>query len=180
MDASSGIVQCPQCANNDQISKVSVVVRQGTASRPSEYWTGGAFPTRYPDVTARTDLARELALPSVPYYGSLPGKIIGTVIGCVVGIFILAAILGAVISSRAVASWLSVLVGLTAIVLIIGRLVANKRAVDAERQRWPALETAWYDLYFCARDDIVFSGTTPSRNAPARRANMMQLIAANG
>lgn len=167
-------VKCPQCSNNDQIRKVSVVVQEGTASRPSEFWTSGALPTQYGPVTSRTDLAEELRLRQPPE-APVAGPIVLRVVAGVVGIFVLAAILD-IFMPGAVASWLSVLIGVAGIAFSISRVVSKKRVSDEWSGRWPAMQTAWYDLYFCGRDGIIFRGSDPSKWANARQSDMMKLV----
>jgi hypothetical protein len=174
MDAGAVAVKCPQCSNNDQIRKVSVVVQEGTASRPSEFWTSGAFPTQYGPVTSRTDLAEELRLRRPPE-APVAGPIALRVVAGVIGIFVLAAILGTFMPVT-VASWLSVLVGVAGIVFSISRAVGKKRISDEWTSRLPAMQTAWYDLYFCGRDGIIFRGSDSSKWGNARQSDMMNLV----
>lgn len=161
-------IRCPRCAKDDQIRKVATVVREGTASRPSEYWTGGAFPTPYGPVTSRTDLARQLSMPRPPSAEG-PGQDIG--IGCVVWIVagIILGIIGvAAVAVRPAVVVVSIIADLGIIVWIIvaiARYTDRKALVEEQARKWPAMQRIWNELYYCFRDDVVLRGDDPSKFA---------------
>lgn len=176
-----GPLSCPRCTQSDQIRKVSTVVREGTASRPSEYWTSGALPTPYGPVTTRTDLARQLTMPAPPRVS----RSLGGEIGCGFGVvFILWLVVGSIFAvlrliPLAVILDVLLLAGLVVwIVFAVRRHSEEKDMVAAQNKQWPAMERVWNDLYYCFRDDIVFCGDAPSRNAPS--SEMLGLLIEEG
>lgn len=163
-------VRCKRCNNNDQIRKVSSVVGEGTASRPSEYWTSGAVPSRYPDVVSRTGLAERLRMPSPPRPTTSPGA--ESVFGCGVAI-VLTIIFGIVSAIGHIAHLVDIMAALFFFgwvgwaIFVANRHVNEKKRVAAIASRWPGMKQVWDDLYYCYRDDAVFRGSNPSRSASA-------------
>ncbi len=168
-------VKCPRCALNDQIRKVSTVVNEGTASRPSEYWTSGAIPTRYPDITSRTGLAERLSLPA-PSNVSAGGVV--SQIGCgvfvgIAGFLIGGFIIGIILSAmhvpdggQTVFDLLMIAVLVAWIVAVVRKAAKEKRDSSWENKAYPALRRVWDDLYYCFRDDVVFRGSDSTKWAP--------------
>ena len=163
-------IACPRCSKDDQIRKVATVVREGTASRPSQHWTSGAFPTPYAPITSRTDLANQLRMPSPQKVSRSLGGEIGCGFGVAVVVWIAVGSIFAVLRLIPLAAVLDVLLFLGFvgwIIFAVRRYSDEKNLVDEQNRLWPAMERVWNDLYYCFRDDVVFRGSAPSKSAPS-------------
>jgi hypothetical protein len=170
--ADGRFLSCPRCAKNDQIRKVSTVVREGTA--------GGS--TAYGSVTTRSNLAAALTMPSPAQMSSS----LGGTIGCGIGIaFIVWVVVGTIVGAIfAVALHLAWIAAIFDILLAGGLVVwiisavkshsAEKAEVDAQNRLYPAMERVWNSLYYCFRDDIVFCEYAPHSSAPS--SEMVRLL----
>lgn len=159
-------VKCPRCGNGDQVRKVSAVVADGTASRPSEYWTGGALSVPYPDVVARTDLARRLRLRPPPAPSTEPGIEIAMGCGAAIGLAIIGAVISVVTRSGTAVNiciWIGLLGAIAWIIYVVRRHNAEKQRVADEMKYWPRVQRLWEDLYYCYHNDVVFLGSSPSK-----------------
>lgn len=174
--------KCPRCGRNDQLQTVSAVVSAGTS-------TGAETSDMWPSVTThrQTQLARQLALPNKPRLH------LEAPVGCLsVGAFAIAAISGFIMlfwisglprltpTQRAQSPWIpiSIVATITAIFLIVGVTSVRgrtRRAAEARTtnewnsKRWDFASKLWDNLFYCARDDVVFDRRDGSKWVPCGR-----------
>jgi hypothetical protein len=157
-------VACSRCRRNDQLRKVSTVVREGTAS------------ARY--VTSQTDLARQLRMPSRPHPTTEPGT--ESAIGCgvtavvIMIIWIIAAIIHQEGPGLLAFFILAFLGWIGWVIFVVNRDAAEKARVAKIAQSYPKMERTWNELYYCFRDDVVFAASKQARCVPASR--MIELL----
>jgi hypothetical protein len=177
---------CPRCGKDDQLQSVSAVVSGGTS-------TGAETSEMWPRVTThrQTELARQLALPDRPRLQQ------ESPIGCLsVGALAIAAISGFILlfwisglprltpTQRAQSPWIpiSIAATITAVFLIVGissvrgrtrRAAESRAAYERNSRRWVLASELWENLYYCARDGVVFDPRDKSICVPAAATQAM-------
>ena len=150
---------CPQCHRVDAVNKVSALVSAGSSSYGS----------------VQTDLASKLRAPSNPPTYENPW-------GCISGLFLIAtavfvifavgAWIGVVLASPmspseweqfqgyvwgwTAAAVLSLPIAIIVIIFKVNDVKARKEWVASAYPRYQRARRLWDELYYCARNDIVF------------------------
>jgi hypothetical protein len=137
------VLKRPQCKENDQIRKVISVVGDGTASRPSEFWTSGMMPSQYPDIVSRTDLAQHLRMPTPPSPSTSPGW--ESAFGCAgaIGLFIVFAIIGALAHADGLINAMGAVLffgWIGWVIFVVSRHTQERERVAKTASSWPAMQ----------------------------------------
>ncbi|HZZ52556.1 MAG TPA: hypothetical protein VFE65_37130 [Pseudonocardia sp.] len=145
---------------------------------PRDRIPGGRI-SRDRDTPAATALARKLAMPPKPVARE-PGVAIGIGCGFLVIAFAILLVWGISTGNSGMANYVFLLANVLWIgwvVFCTARHLIAQRTASHNRRSWPQVQLRWEDLYYCHRDDLVFSGTDSSRHAVS--AQMRSLLFAD-
>jgi hypothetical protein len=161
---------CPQCGQVNSVSKVSALVSSGI----SVSYLG----------SARTDLDSRLrALSKLPTYES-PWGGISALFLIATAVFVAFAAVGWVVvlaSSMSPSEWervpgqtwgwtaaavLSLPIAIFMIISKVNQVKIRRAWVASAYPRWQRARMLWDELYYCARNDIVFLPSRPGAYAP--------------
>ncbi len=158
------VLVCPRCNSNSHMRKVSAVVSEGTAASGYK--------------VSSTDLASKLKMSPMPRTTMTGSDVAGPLgIGCLVSwiTWLLIALIGYKVlqfgkSGEPYAIGLLITVMLVSI--IVSTNFSKRRQEEARRVReetiqWNRMQQIWDELYYCSRNDIVFSESNPSEFASA-------------
>nr|HET6901534.1 hypothetical protein [Ktedonobacteraceae bacterium] len=174
--------KCPQCGQIDRVEKVSALVGAGTAAG---LYTGNTSGSGVIAGISQTALSQKLSPPTKPTYQNPWGCVSSFITG--MGIFIGTASLIGIISvlqqgfsaGRRIDSsdWVGIMQFLSVIFipLIISVLIIVVKAKTAQQRkitfaieypRWQHAMINWNELYYCARNDVVFRPGKPQDCVP--------------
>jgi hypothetical protein len=175
---------CPQCGQADRVAKVSGIV--AAEFRREEYkWYDSDHDRRSRTVVTSTPLASQLKLPE-PYkkrpFASMAGIAIVSVMIVLFFTFVISTLADFIsmqflnldhldfqLENQIQRTIFFSAVAVEAIMAIVSygvRIPKLRRKLVAESRIWSQLKPAWDKLYYCYRDDVVFSG---GRSAPSSR-----------
>lgn len=171
---------CPVCHNIDAVTKVSSIVDSGSATSVG-YHTAGRF-SGTSVTTSTTALARTLAPPSLPRFRVAAEGYNGCAIPLLMLLGLCFVVMGWLLGLPTTggpptnSNFLSlplILVGLGFILYpIIGFIVVTLIRYE-KRPRWEQARATWEQLYYCARNDVVFLPGTPQHCVPASRISTL-------
>jgi len=160
---------CPECGKDDMIQKVSAIYSSGITSGSYSGPTSGVsvpIGSGKPSViggyttlkgTSQTEISRKLAPPKHP---TRPTN--GCLILSIIGLWMVAGMFGMSIGKNSsVAPYFAIVV----IFCIIGALIAYNNSeqkkrrpeIEAAEKKWQIAMSKWNELYYCARNDCVFT-----------------------
>ena len=148
--ATGGVLVCHRCRSNSGLRKVSAVVAEGTSGN------------------SRTELASRLDMPTKPGFTGHDGyDYAWGCIGSGVLWILLTYLIGAALHLSGNGATVLFFAGVVLTMIVIGIVFSGKdtqarKYAEAQRQTWMKMKYLWDDLYFCARDDIVFKGSDPA------------------
>lgn len=175
---------CPQCGQADRVAKVSGIVATKFRRKEHERYDRDRD-RRSRTVVTSTQLASQLKLPE-PYkkrpFASMVGISIVRVILALFATFVISTLVATISMQllnlspldfqlenqiqRAIFFSTVAVEAIVAIVSYVVRIPKLRRKLVAESRIWSQLKPAWDKLYYCYRDDVVFSG---GRSAPSSR-----------
>lgn len=156
---------CPQCGQTDKVEKVSGIVATQSRQEKNE-WLDSDSNRRFRAVVTRTQLASQLTL-SEPYErGPFLVKHGWLLAVGFIGMLFLYYGLGDFFSGNHLVGLLLCIPAALVVVAVVSLKVRDRGKVEVEAQRWSERKPGWDKLYYCYREDVVFSD---GRCAPASR-----------
>lgn len=168
---------CPQCGQIDRVEKVSALVGAGTAAG---IYTGNTSGSGVIASISQTALSQKLSPPTKPTYQNPWGcaSVFFTVVGIFFGIIALIVAFSPVgyQATPPLSFWDLIQITLVIVVpfsipIIIIALKAKtaqqrKITFDTDYPRWQHAIINWNELYYCARNDVVFRPGKPQDCVP--------------
>jgi hypothetical protein len=144
------VLVCQRCRSNGGLRKVSAVVAEGSVGN------------------SKTNLASKLDMPGLQSFSGHDGYDYAW--GCIgSGLLwiLLTYLIGAALSLSGNGATVLFFVGVALSMVVISIVFVSKDAgarkgAEARRLTWMKMKHIWDDLYFCSRDDIVFSAKNPA------------------
>jgi hypothetical protein len=171
MDPSVNSFYCPLCHSIDAVTKVSSIVDGGSATSVG-YHAAGRF-SGMSVTTSTTALADKLAPPSLPRFRVAAEGYNGCAVSLIILLGFVSGAMGWLFmhfSSGDATNTLFGLVFLLSGFLLIASLIIGFIVVAVirhkKRPRWERAKAIWEQLYYCARNDVVFLPGTPQRCVP--------------
>jgi hypothetical protein len=143
-------LKCPKCRQIDMVQKVSTL------------YDGGISKAQYQarEAVIQTAISKKLAPPSKPTPPSNDDWRLAFFVGAI-GLFALFVITPAIVNPNERSQGLMVSLGIVgfAVLLVILAVTTTgkaKRQFESDISKWYRAMKIWNELYYCARDDVVF------------------------
>lgn len=180
---------CPQCGQVDRVEKVSALVGAGTSAG---LYGGPALGSNVLVGASQTAMSQKLSPPTKPSYQSPWGCVSSFVTGvgiCLGTIFLIilfvqlqrASSAGIPIDSRFLTNlmiFLAMLITpfiISFLIIILKATTAKQRKItfETEYPRWQHAIAKWNELYYCARNDVIFIPGKPQDCVPVSQMSKL-------